>query len=163
MQFITTIPMLTTAVENGQWHCLIENRGFLAFTISFPAPIKSVLGDLARLLTLWLGSTLRRGKRVSFSPKSDKVTQPFFQDCRKKIRSPYSYSKRMEMLLTQKLQNSTGYFIIFFSLKFWLRRRLDWNSLDFCARIKSERKKRFCQNIWNSRVQLCLKTKFGIL
>ena len=28
MQVITTIPMLTTEVENGAWHCLIEAEGF---------------------------------------------------------------------------------------------------------------------------------------
>ena len=27
MQFITTIPMLTTEIENEAWHCSIESRG----------------------------------------------------------------------------------------------------------------------------------------
>ena len=31
-------PMLTTAVENSAWHCLIESRGVLAFTIILPSP-----------------------------------------------------------------------------------------------------------------------------
>ena len=44
-----------------------------------------MLGDLARLLTTGLGSTLRGRKGVSFSPKSDKVWQPFFQDCRSSL------------------------------------------------------------------------------
>ena len=41
---------------------------------------KSHKSDLARLLTTWLGSTLRWGKEFSFSSKSDSTI--FFQDCK---------------------------------------------------------------------------------
>ena len=38
MQFITTIPMLTTEIENGAWHCLIESRGFRFYLNPCPSP-----------------------------------------------------------------------------------------------------------------------------
>ena len=38
MQFIQTIPMLTTEVENGAWHCLTESRGVLTFNIILISP-----------------------------------------------------------------------------------------------------------------------------
>ena len=55
MQFITTIPRLTTEIENGAWHCLIESRGS-HFYRNPSLPInQSMLGawDLARLLTTY--------------------------------------------------------------------------------------------------------------
>ena len=55
--------------QNGACHLLIERRGVFAFTI-IPTPIKSMLGDLAKLLTTWLGSTwlgsMRQRKVVFF-------------------------------------------------------------------------------------------------
>ena len=45
MRFITTIPILTTEVENEAWHCLIEGR-VLAFIIIFPLPINQCWGIL---------------------------------------------------------------------------------------------------------------------
>ena len=53
------------------------------FVISFPTPHQSMLGNLARPLATWLGSTLHWGKggRV-FEPNQTNCPNFFFQDCR---------------------------------------------------------------------------------
>ena len=64
MQFIATIPMLTTEIENGAWHCSAESRGSCFYRNPSLPPSNQccMLVDLARLLTTWIGSTLRWGK-----------------------------------------------------------------------------------------------------
>ena len=78
MQFITTIPMLTTEVENGAWHCLIESRGVLAFTIILPSPHQIDVGGSGKASDSMTRINVASGKGISFSPKSDKVYQLFF-------------------------------------------------------------------------------------
>ena len=45
MQFITTIPMLTTEIENGAWYSSIKEKKINFNIILPPPPIKSMLGD----------------------------------------------------------------------------------------------------------------------
>ena len=77
MQFITTISMLTTAIENDVWLCPIESRGSrLWHNPSPPLSVNECLG-------IWQGfwqhvlDQHHVGRGVIFSPKSDKVCQHF--------------------------------------------------------------------------------------
>ena len=63
MQLITTIPELTTEIGGG-WHCSIESSSFHFY--HNPSLPPSMLGDLARLLATWHGSTLRWGEGSLF-------------------------------------------------------------------------------------------------
>ena len=75
------IPMLTTAVKNGTWHCLIKSRGVLAFTIILPHPRQISVGGSGKASDNMTWINIALGERGFFCPKSDKVSQPFFQDC----------------------------------------------------------------------------------
>ena len=63
MQFITTIPMLTTEIENWARHCSIESRGSW-FQINVGGSGKDY-NNMTRI-------NIALGKGISFSPKSDK-------------------------------------------------------------------------------------------
>ena len=82
MQFIITSPMLTTAVDNGAWHCLIESRGVLAFTIILPSHHQINVGGSGKVSDNMNRINIALGEGGFFFPKSDKVSQQFFQDCR---------------------------------------------------------------------------------
>ena len=68
MQFLTTIPMLTTAVENGAWHWLIESRGVLAFAIILPHPHQINVGGSGKASDNMTRINIASGERGYFFP-----------------------------------------------------------------------------------------------
>ena len=75
---ITTIPMLTTEIENGACHCSVESRGSRFYHNpslhrSITVGGSSKASDNITRINIALGE-----RRPLFSPESDKVCQQFF-------------------------------------------------------------------------------------
>ena len=47
MQFISTVPMLTTEIANGAWHCSIESRGICFYHNPSP-PLSINVGECGK-------------------------------------------------------------------------------------------------------------------
>ena len=77
IHFIAIIPVLAIVRTFGAMHCFKE-ASYLPICHILPHPHQSMLGDLARPLATWLGSTLHWGKGDTFWTKSNKLSQPFF-------------------------------------------------------------------------------------
>ena len=84
MQFITTIPIFTTKIENEAWHYCSKGKrkDSRIYDNPSPSPHLSMLGIWHWPLTTWLRSTLNWGNGGQFSLESDKMCQHFFfHDC----------------------------------------------------------------------------------
>ena len=82
MQFITTIPMFTTKIENKAWHCPIERRGPRFYHNSSPPPSVNVGGSGTGFWQHdsnqhWVG-----GEGSLFLLNQTKCVNNIFHDCR---------------------------------------------------------------------------------
>ena len=85
MQFITTIPMFTTKIENKVWHCPIERRGRRFYHNPSPPPSVNVGGSGTGFWQHdsdqhWVG-----GEGSLFLLKQTKCVNNFFHDCLSEI------------------------------------------------------------------------------
>ena len=83
MQFITTIPMLTTKIENGAWHCSFKRRGSRFYHNPSPPPSINV-GGSGKASDNMIQINIALEERGSlFLLNRTKCVNSFFHDCRK--------------------------------------------------------------------------------
>ena len=82
MQFITTIPMLTTEIENGAWYSSIKSKGSRFYHNPSPPPSNQCWGIWQGF---WQHDSYQHcvgGKGFLFLLNQTKCTNHCFQDCR---------------------------------------------------------------------------------